>query len=188
MSKCTIHLKGKAKEIWKKIPKGAKSTVISNLLIQAYEKGNLELWILEEETEKKEENRYKEKVKDKEQNQVSSSGNFGGGLEEPKRKTLKRSLREPEDKKLNRENRTRKKEAPEWIQDIESKIVKDHVELVEHEKGQESEERRKEAEVQGDRGDNQESKKKEDPGWLKNLESKMTRLTKVKEKINRFNF
>ncbi len=179
MSRYTINLTGRARDIWEKIPKGVRSTVVSRLIIKSYEDGDLDLWILEKISEGKEVVKYERIREEKERKQVSSVKNFSGHIAEQRMGNEVRN---------NEMIRRRKKEAPAWIQDIESKIVKDHVELVEQEKGQESEERRKEADVQGDRGDNQESKKKEDPGWLKNLESKMTRLTKVKEKINRFNF
>lgn len=177
MSRYTINLTGRARDIWEKIPKGVRSTVVSRLIIKSYEDGDLDLWILEKISEGKEVVKYERIREEKERKQVLSVKNCSGQIAEQRRGNEVRD---------NEMIRRRKKEAPEWIQDIESKIVKDHVELVEQEKGQESEERRKEAEVQG--GDNQESKKKEDPGWLKNLESKMTRLTKVKAKINRFNF
>ena len=180
MSRYTINLTGRARDIWEKIPKGVRSTVVSRLIIKSYEDGNLDLWILEKIIEGKEVVKYERIREEKERKQVSSVKNCSGQIGEQRRGNEVRN---------NEMMRRRKKEAPEWIQDIESKIVKekgkefDHVELKGQEKGQESQERRKEAEVQEDRGDNQKPKKG-DPGWLKDLESK---VTKVKEKINRFN-
>jgi len=116
-TRALVTLEGKAAQLWQRLPKGSRSNIVSNLLLEAYYLGKLNLLLVPEE-----ENRNKRKIQNKTKKQAKGqTGTRPGVAEKPKDSTGQRAMvAEPVSSEKAKVSNSNKK--PGWLIDLEEKI------------------------------------------------------------------
>ena len=137
-----ITLKGKAAEIWERIPKGIRSSILGNLLVEAYYLGKLDLILTPEEKDEGHKSEEKIKIGQAEEEKRltvrddlhTKAGERGAGergwrKEETsagKKESLKKKACLSESKKVkqavDKERQADGKDKGDWLAELEKKI------------------------------------------------------------------
>jgi len=116
-TRALVTLEGKAAQLWQRLPKGSRSNIVSNLLLEAYYLGKLDLFLNPEEENKnkgKNQNKIKKRVKGQAGIKVSVA-------EKPKDSTGQRAV-VAELVPSEKANVSNSNKRPGWLIDLEKKI------------------------------------------------------------------
>jgi len=116
-TRALVTLEGKAAQLWQRLPKGSRSNIVSNLLLEAYYLGKLDLFLTpEEENKNKGENQNKIKKRVKGQAGIKVSV-----AEKPKDSSGQRAV-VAELVPSEKANVSNSNKRPGWLIDLEKKI------------------------------------------------------------------